>query len=108
MGHQDVLIYLKRVVKARRPECVFLMETKVDRARMERVGRSLNFKNSEIVDPNGLAGGLALFWSEDIELECIWKLDRILQCTISEKLSMLKWNLIACYGTPYYKEKRSF
>lgn len=55
----------------RKPKCVFLMETKVEKSRMELVERSLNFKNSVIVDLNGLAGGLALFWSEEIELECI-------------------------------------
>lgn len=40
----------------RKPKCVFLMETKVEKSRMELVERSLNFKNSVIVDPNGLAG----------------------------------------------------
>lgn len=60
------------MVKKYEPKCLFLMETKSDRRKMEKVYRRLNFQNWFIVEARGLAGGLALLWTDDIDIECLW------------------------------------
>lgn len=47
------------------PSLVFLMKTKNKSAKVDRVRKSLKFKNGRCFDPVGVVGGLAL-WSTDL------------------------------------------
>lgn len=62
--------YLKRVVKQKQPDCIFLMETKVNKACMVRVCRSLKFKNLVIMEAKGIAEGITLMWTDDFKIDC--------------------------------------
>lgn len=61
------------------------METNVDGVRMKKLIRRLGFENSMIVEAKDNAGGLMLFWSEDVHLECNLKLDKIISCDVSNR-----------------------
>jgi exonuclease III len=53
------------MVKEKRPDMVFLMETKQKTARMESLKFKLGYDCVFVVDCVGRSGGLALFWKED-------------------------------------------
>lgn len=48
---------------------VFLMETILRRNKMERIRSRLGFPNMLVVDCVGKSGGLALLWTEDVDVE---------------------------------------
>ncbi|XP_031125428.1 uncharacterized protein LOC116027784 [Ipomoea triloba] len=50
------------LVSSKKPDFIFLMETKVGRAHAERLRVKLGFDGLLYVDSVGLSGGLALFW----------------------------------------------
>lgn len=41
-------------------------------------------------------------------MDCICSSNRIIQGAIKDNLGRHKWDLIACHGTPYNKDKRCF
>jgi exonuclease III len=57
--------YLCLLVKEKCPIMIFLMETKLQRERMEIIRCKLGFKNLFMVDYVGKGGGLALLWGEE-------------------------------------------
>ena len=56
---EDELIAL---VSNKDPKIVFLMETKLEKILMERIGRKMQFNNIFVVPHVNMAGGLALLW----------------------------------------------
>lgn len=67
----------------------------------------LNFPNSFSVEAKGLAGGLLLLWTDEIDLRCEKFLERLLKC-IFHKTTGFKWSHFTCYRTPYRGEKKAF
>lgn len=52
-----------------KPNLVFLMETKNKEEVVNRVRKSLYFQNMAVVNPVGIAGGLAILWNEDVKIK---------------------------------------
>ncbi|KAA3461526.1 reverse transcriptase [Gossypium australe] len=59
---------LRNFLKQQHPQMVFLMETKIDRKRMEKVRMRCGFSNGIDIDANGTRGGLSLAWKEDLSV----------------------------------------
>ncbi|KAA3483968.1 reverse transcriptase [Gossypium australe] len=59
---------LRHLLKQHHPHLVFLMETKLDSKRMDRVRRSCGFINGIDVEAEGSRGGLCLAWKVGIEV----------------------------------------
>jgi exonuclease III len=57
------------MVKEKRPEVVFLIETKCRSAKMEQIRVRIGFEGLFVVDLIGKSGGLALLWRESNTLE---------------------------------------
>lgn len=53
---------LKSIITKKHPQFVFIMETKIDRARADSLKTLLGFENLFYVNNRGLSGGLALYW----------------------------------------------
>ena len=58
-----------RLVKDKKPDLVFLMETKLRRNTMEKVRSKLGFPNMFVVDCIGRSGGLGLLWRAEVNVE---------------------------------------
>lgn len=71
IGRALTVSNLRELLKAHRPDVVFLMETKSKQHKMESIRRSLNFTSAFYVDPVGRSGGLALWWTSAIDLDII-------------------------------------
>jgi exonuclease III len=57
------------VAKEKRPEIVFLMETRCRNTKLESIRVKPGFEGLFVVDPRGKSGGLALLWKEQNMLE---------------------------------------
>jgi hypothetical protein len=57
------------MVQERRPNLVFLMETKLQKNKMEMVRPKISFDNLFVVECVGKSGGLALLWEDGCEVE---------------------------------------
>lgn len=52
-----------------RPHLIFLCETKLRSKQIMEKGKNLNFNNYFTVERNGLGGGLALLWNDEIVVD---------------------------------------
>lgn len=59
---------LHLLVKEKRPNLLFLMETKVRNVKMERIKVKLGYEGLLTVEPMGKSGGLALLWKNNREV----------------------------------------
>lgn len=66
------------------PHCLFLIETKSNKLRMQRVAMMLGFKHYEIVEAKGLAGSLALMWIDQLKMNTLWKNDHFICASIQD------------------------
>ncbi|KAL8474361.1 hypothetical protein ACS0TY_030994 [Phlomoides rotata] len=66
VGHPATIPFLCELVKARKPDVIFLSETLASASRLEDVRLSLNFPNCFTVACNGRSGGLALLWNNNV------------------------------------------
>jgi exonuclease III len=60
LGNLRTVRELRRLVKEKKPNIVFLMETKLRANKMEKVQSQLGFEHMLVVDCVGKSGGLAL------------------------------------------------
>jgi hypothetical protein len=57
------------MVKDKRPNLVFLMETKLRKTKMENVRTKIGFNNMIVVECVGKSEGLVLFWEDSLDIE---------------------------------------
>ena len=69
LGNPRSIKALHVMVQRWKPNIVFLMETKSKVKRMERIKNRVGFANGLIVPSRGRSGGVALFWTREINLE---------------------------------------
>lgn len=71
-GSMPAVNALRRIVLHEKPHLVFLQETKLHQAKMERVRMKLKFKSMLAVDceGNGIQhrGGVGLLWTEECDV----------------------------------------
>ena len=59
---------LRRLIRERKPDLLFLSETKLKGARVDRLKWKLGFTNGFGVHAVGLSGGLQLLWNENVDV----------------------------------------
>lgn len=67
---------LQKMVSKFSPLCIFLMETKANRQRIEWIRRKLGYDYCEVIEACGWAGGLVMLWKTEINLKQIWQTER--------------------------------
>ncbi|XP_058180015.1 uncharacterized protein LOC131298548 [Rhododendron vialii] len=90
-----------------RPLVVFLMETKNKRDTLELI-RSLHFQNSSYVDPKGIAGGLALWWTDEVILDVRYKTKNLMKCVVSWPRMKNPWLVTFVYAPPVWNQRVAF
>ena len=91
---------LSQIVKEKKPNFLFLMETISKKERMERFRVKFGYEGLFVVEPVGQSGGLALFWRVAEELE----IQNYSQIHINAIVKLLDeespWKLTKFYGQP--------
>uniref|UniRef100_A0A803PW73 Reverse transcriptase n=1 Tax=Cannabis sativa TaxID=3483 RepID=A0A803PW73_CANSA len=62
LGNQRTFQFLNEIISHKKPNYVFLCETKCKKDRVDWLGRALGFEGIFVVEANGLSGGLAFLW----------------------------------------------
>ncbi|KAA3467146.1 reverse transcriptase [Gossypium australe] len=63
--------FLKEYMREFHPDLVSLFETRINRKRVDNVIAKLGFANSFQFEANGYAGGLWIFWNDNISMEVL-------------------------------------
>lgn len=76
------------------------METKNNKVKIETIRRKLGFTSSNYVDPDGLSGGLALWWDGGVDLEVDMSNKNLMHTIITDKSNQKLWAATFVYGCP--------
>ena len=108
LGSIPAVNALRRVVISEQPQVIFLQETKLHQAEMERVRMRLKFKSMLVVDCRGdgrrRKGGIALLWREEWEIQIL----SFSQNHIDAYITMedgVQWRFTGLYGFPEAENK---
>ncbi|KAL9668594.1 hypothetical protein QQ045_006131 [Rhodiola kirilowii] len=71
LGHPWSVRELIESVRFNRLDLVGLQETNIDERKLAAIQKRLGFKNGFVVPRQGLSGGLALWWNEEVSLTII-------------------------------------
>jgi hypothetical protein len=69
LGNPRTVRSLHHLVRVKRPNLVFLMETKMLQKRAATVLIKIGFDHCFVVDCHGKGGGLMMLWKDDILVE---------------------------------------
>lgn len=88
LGSPLTIQHLRALVAHKKPNLVFLMETKNKESKVDKVRKSLNFSNSSIINPIGIAGGLILMWDDQVHVEILASYEELIdiKCKIHRKV----------------------
>lgn len=81
------------------PSMVFLMETKKQQNYLNKIQRILGYDCSYYVDPNGLAGGLALWWRSSVSISVCKSTINFIDIRINDQEGGRSWFLTWIYGS---------
>ncbi|KAA3479379.1 expansin-A1-like [Gossypium australe] len=104
LGSSRAVRRLHYLIKQQHPQLVFLMETKLDQKRMERVRRRCGFTNGIDIEAEGSRGRLCLAWKGDIDViiksNSKWHIDAM----VGGENGQDDWRFTGFYGSPYLKD----
>ena len=98
LGNLRTVHELRRMVKDKRHNFVFLMETKLRKNKMENVWMKIGFNNMFIVECVGKSGGLALFWEDGIDMEIQNFSQRHINAIFNNQQLNVDWKFTGFYG----------
>jgi hypothetical protein len=93
------------MVKEKRLNFLFLMETKSNKIKMEVIRGQLGYAGMFVVDPVGKSGGLALLWREVDELEIQNYSRRHINAIVTNLTTGVQWKLTRFYGHPEWNKR---
>ncbi|KAH7865616.1 hypothetical protein Vadar_008962 [Vaccinium darrowii] len=91
---------LGELVRKNRPSIIFLMESKSNKVKLETTRNKLGFDSSFYVDPEGLSGGLVLWWDSGVTVEVELANKTFIHAIITDKSNQKMWAATFVYGCP--------
>ena len=89
------------------PNLVFLMEIRNGKEVLERIRERMRFENGFYVDPEGLSGGLVLWWNNEVKVKVLEAskngIDTLVTMGNNGGMSRVSW----IYGSTDFEERRS-
>ncbi|KAK9047151.1 hypothetical protein V6N11_053006 [Hibiscus sabdariffa] len=107
LGNKDTVQALKNVCFKYKSQIVFLSETKQKKRYPEKIRMKMKMENTFYVEPDGIVGGLALWWSSDVKLSVLQYDKNFIDILISVN-GESEWFGTFIYAPPYEGEKLSF
>jgi len=100
LGNPWTVRELHSLVKNKKPNFLFLIETKVYSGALQRIRLRLGYEGMIHVDPVGRSGGLAFFWRSDSGVEIMHYSPRHISANIWDRKKALNWTFTGFYGNP--------
>jgi hypothetical protein len=89
------------------PRLFFLCETRQSKNKMRRLRHRLGLGGFAGLSSNGLSGGLALFWHDQIIVEVQEINERYIDAYVRESPNSPQWRLTCVYGEPRVEDRQS-
>lgn len=102
MGSPRTVRVLKEMLQSHKPDFLFLSETLADNNKVALLAPKLGFVNFYSVDKQGRGGGLAIFWSTELNCAVLDASNNHIDVQIRER-SGVNWRL-TCFMA-FQKEK---
>ncbi|KAA3471267.1 Endonuclease/exonuclease/phosphatase [Gossypium australe] len=97
---------LKNKLRCIQPQILFLMETNVNRKRMEKIRRKCRFEQGINVDAERTKGGLSLEWRVRMNLTLISYSKSHIDVEVEEGGESIVWRFTGFYGAPVENERK--
>lgn len=97
VGKAATVRELRELVKRFVPTLLCIVETQLDRVRVENLTSTLGFDNSFAISSNGRSGGLGIFWNNPIKVEILGYSVYHIDCSVDEP-GHDKWRASCFYG----------
>lgn len=108
LGNPETVRELHNLVSLEAPTLVFLCETKIEGKRVSDLMTRLGFERCRAVNSAGLSGGLALFWSREVEVKVESISDQHIDATVKNVGSDNKvWRFTGFYAKAKRSERSS-
>jgi exonuclease III len=100
LGQPRTVQELERLLRAHRPQLLFLFETRHNKATLDSLHWRLGLKHCVSFIDEGKGGGVALFWDKSIEVELFKINSRVIDVMIHDQQKNMKWRSTFVYGEP--------
>jgi len=100
LGNPRAVRTLTHLVRIKKPELVFIMETKLVSHKADFLKNKLGYSNSFVVDSKGRSGGLILLWHSSVKVEIQNYSRRHINAVIQRRAGEMYWKLTGFYGHP--------
>ncbi|KAK9002060.1 hypothetical protein V6N11_024749 [Hibiscus sabdariffa] len=100
LGNRESVRALRNSIRKSQSDIVFLSEPKQKMRYLEKIKMKMKLEHSFYVEPIGLAGGLALWCSKDIQIKILGYGKHFIDAEISVK-GESDWIGTFIYGPPY-------
>ncbi|KAL4279256.1 hypothetical protein GQ457_03G019180 [Hibiscus cannabinus] len=102
LGNKESVRALKNVAFKFKMSIIVLIETKKTNKYLEKIKMKMKMGESFYFEPIGISGGLALLWSNEINVSILsyWKNFIDIKVSSNEE----EWFLTLIYGPPYVDE----
>ncbi|XP_057793280.1 uncharacterized protein LOC131009894 [Salvia miltiorrhiza] len=104
LGHPLAIPTLCELVRAHRPDFIFLCETLAKRQRVELIRSRLNFEGCFVVDCVGRSGGLCMFWKASSSCKLLSFSSNHIDMQVTDTTG--EWRLTGFYGYPERGRRR--
>ena len=99
---------LQTLIRLNNPDCIFLMETKIDESYMREITSSLGFPFAIVILALDLSGGLCLCWKLGVDIEVTSQNKNLINVLILSNPLFSPWMLSSIYGPPVARLRNSF
>lgn len=100
IGNPQSVWALHDMVRSWKPKFVFLMEPKSKIKRMEKIKNRIGFANGLIVSSRGRSGGVALLWTQEVNLDINSYSESHIDAFVKESEGNFQWRITGFYGHP--------
>lgn len=107
LGNPRTVQDLYLLVKEKRRDIVFLMETKLLVWKFEVIKKKLNCEGCFVVEPRGRSGGLALLWSQEVKLGILNFSRHHVSASLMLEEKRTGWVLTGFYGHPEANKRKN-
>lgn len=97
MAHPQAIPNLTDLVRERRPDFIFWIETLCDEIKILETKAILGYDYSFVVDRRGHSGGLALLWNNNVDVSVLGSSDRHIDVTVTLQ-GESPYHMIGFYG----------
>ncbi|XP_019175839.1 PREDICTED: uncharacterized protein LOC109171159 [Ipomoea nil] len=105
LGNPRTVREIEDIVSRKKPDFVFLMETKFNRDHAERLRVKLGFEGLFNVDNSGLSGGMAMLWRANSMANLIGYSNNYIDIEVTIP-GFDKWRMTGFYGFPKRPQRR--